>query len=121
MLKARRQWDTVAICEEVLSETVDLVPERLVLEVPFEKQPVSTTQLAPLYGRGRESVEERLNLVLWAGASFFLLGRAYSYIEDHAEAITHFTRYIASLLLKFWCIAFLGHVLLCSFVSWSFP
>ncbi|KAJ8263071.1 hypothetical protein COCON_G00155280 [Conger conger] len=100
MLKARRLWDTVAICEEVLSETVDLVPERLVLEVPVEEQqgPDCATQPAPLYGRSRESVVERLNLVLWTGASYLLQGQAYSHIKDHTEAITHFTRSINALL-----------------------
>ncbi|KAJ8380433.1 hypothetical protein SKAU_G00012110 [Synaphobranchus kaupii] len=101
MLKARRYWDTVAICEEVISKTADLVPERLILEVPVEEHQGldSTMQPAPLSGRSKENVEERMNFVLWAGASYLLQGQAYGWIKDNTEAMTNFTRSI-NLLLK---------------------
>ncbi|XP_035292276.1 Fanconi anemia group G protein isoform X1 [Anguilla anguilla] len=100
MLKAKRYWDCVAICEEVISKTVDLVPERLALELPIEghQEPESMMQPAPLTGRKTENVEERLNFVLWAGAAYLLQGLTYGHIKDNAEALTNFTRSINVLL-----------------------
>ncbi|XP_036382725.1 Fanconi anemia group G protein [Megalops cyprinoides] len=101
MLKAKRYWDSVAISEEVLNKTLDLIPERLVLQLPLEEhQGGGSTELSASFsGKKNETTEERLNCVLWAGAAYFFQGQAYSCLKKTTEAVNNFTRSI-NLLVK---------------------
>ncbi|KAJ8285158.1 hypothetical protein GJAV_G00022930 [Gymnothorax javanicus] len=99
LIKAERYCDAAAVCEEVISQTVDLVPESLVLELPVGLHggldPVGS---ASLCGRNGENAGEKLNFVLWAAASYLLQGQACSLAEDNAAAAINFTRSLNVLL-----------------------
>lgn len=87
MLKARRSRDALAICDEVIANTVDLVPERLQLEPP-----ASHLQLDEPAEMESDAPKEKLDCVLWSGAAYFLQGHAYLQLKDTKEALTSFTR-----------------------------
>ncbi|KAL4660810.1 Fanconi anemia group G protein isoform X1 [Arapaima gigas] len=103
MLKAKRFWDSIAICEEVLTKTAELIPDRLVLDLSLKSMEAGF--VAPLYtgseellGRNRKT-REKLQFVLWAGAALLIQGQAYSWLKESKEAITTLTRSI-NLLVK---------------------
>ncbi|KAL7836497.1 hypothetical protein AOLI_G00277810 [Acnodon oligacanthus] len=110
VLKAKRFWDSIAICGEVIAKTVDLVPERLLFE-PHHWS-AGPTELAAV-GVESEAVEEKLDCVLWSGAAYFLQGHAYLQLKDTKEALTSFTRAINQLVKvcvkqKCWTVGNLG-------------
>lgn len=87
LLKAKRAWDALAICEEVIAKTVDLVSDRLLttpsMALSRELMPLTLEADAP---------EEKLKCVLWSGAAYFLQGQAHLQLKDTKEALTNFTR-----------------------------
>ncbi|XP_018613888.2 Fanconi anemia group G protein isoform X1 [Scleropages formosus] len=104
MLKAKRFWDSIAVCEEVLKKTVELIPGRLVLNLSI-KEGMETESVAPsipgtedFAGRNGEA-REQLKYVLWAGTALLIQGQAYSWLKENKEAITSLTRSI-NLLVK---------------------
>ncbi|XP_036454505.1 Fanconi anemia group G protein [Colossoma macropomum] len=110
VLKAKRFWDAIAICEEVIAKTADLIPERLLLEPHHHS--AGPTELAAV-GVESEAVEEKLDCVLWSGAAYFLQGHAYLQLKDTKEALTSFTRAINQLVKvcvkqKYWTVNNLG-------------
>lgn len=88
LFKAKRVWDALAICEEVIAKTVDLIPARLVITpsagVSRELIPLMIETDAP---------EEKLECVLWSGAAYYLQGQVHLQLKDTKEALTNFTRY----------------------------
>lgn len=86
LLRAKRFWDALAICEEVIGKTVDLIPERLLMT-----SVASSRQLIPLMLEA-DAQEEKLECVLWSGAAYFLQGQAHLQLKDTKEALTNFTR-----------------------------
>ncbi|XP_072520857.1 Fanconi anemia group G protein isoform X3 [Salminus brasiliensis] len=95
VLKARRSWDAVAICDEVIAKTLDLVPERLQLHPPAAQQQSAGHIELSLES---ETIEEKLDYVLWSGAAYFLQGHAYLQLKDTKEALSTFTRAINQLV-----------------------
>ncbi|KAI4889367.1 hypothetical protein NFI96_034057 [Prochilodus magdalenae] len=95
VLKAKRFWDALAICDEVIVKTVDLVPERLLLEPHHQSD--SPTELAAMVLES-DAMEEKLDCVLWSGAAYFLQGHAYLQLRDTKEALSSFTRAINQLV-----------------------
>ncbi|XP_036835802.1 Fanconi anemia group G protein isoform X2 [Oncorhynchus mykiss] len=92
LLTAQRPTDCLALCDEVISTTLELLPERLLLEEPMEASvPGSPDKL----GLG----QDRLGVVLWSGAAYLLQGHCYSHLKDWKQAVTHYTRCI-NLLMK---------------------
>ncbi|XP_019907779.2 Fanconi anemia group G protein isoform X2 [Esox lucius] len=89
LLMAQRPDDCLVLCDEVISKTVDLLPERLRLEEPLED---------PMEESGHDSAD-RLGLVLWCGAAYLLQAHCYSHLKDWKQAVTLYTRCI-SLLMK---------------------
>lgn len=87
LLKAKRVWDALAVCDEVIAKTVDLIPERLSImpstAVSRELIPLTLEVDAP---------EEKLECVLWSGAAYFLQGQAHLQLKDTKEALSNFTR-----------------------------
>ncbi|XP_017307486.1 Fanconi anemia group G protein isoform X1 [Ictalurus punctatus] len=93
LLKAKRVWDALAVCDEVIAKTVDLIPERLSITpstaVSRELIPLTLEVDAP---------EEKLECVLWSGAAYFLQGQAHLQLKDTKEALSNFTRAINQLV-----------------------
>ncbi|XP_041643747.1 Fanconi anemia group G protein isoform X3 [Cheilinus undulatus] len=85
LLMARRPADCMALCDEVMSSTLELLPERVVLE-ELEEYEVET--------RGCAEGEDRLELLLWAGAAYLLQGHCHTYLKDWKQAVTLYTRCI---------------------------
>lgn len=87
LLRTKRAWDALAICEEVIAKTADLIPERLLntpsMEVSRELIPLMLEVNAP---------EEKLECVLWSGAAYFIQGQAHLQLKDTKEALTNSTR-----------------------------
>lgn len=87
MLTARRPADCVALCDEVIGTTLELLPEKLVLEEPEEKFEVETRTV------GAEG-EDRMKMLLWTGAAYLLQGHCHTHLRDWKQAVTHYTRYL---------------------------
>lgn len=90
LLKAKRYCDALVVCEEVITSTLDVLPERLLLDAD-EK----------LKGADSDVVLENVDLVLWAGAAHLLHAQAHWKLKDTKEAITDFTRAINQLVKVF--------------------
>ncbi|KAF4113060.1 Fanconi anemia group G protein isoform X1 [Onychostoma macrolepis] len=90
LLKAKRYSDALVVCEEVITSTLDFIPERLLLDAD-EKQNVADSDV----------VLENVDFVLWAGAAHLLQAQAHWKLKDTKEAITNFTRAINNLVKVF--------------------
>ncbi|XP_051806700.1 Fanconi anemia group G protein isoform X2 [Acanthochromis polyacanthus] len=90
LLMARRPADCLALCSEVISTTLELLPEKVVLEEPEERREAET--------RDTEG-ENRVAMVLWTAAAYLLQGHCHSHLKDWKQAVTHYTRCI-NLLVK---------------------
>ncbi|XP_066568120.1 Fanconi anemia group G protein isoform X2 [Amia ocellicauda] len=97
LLKAKRHWDAIVVCEEVVSKTVVLIPDQLA--VPLSHAELRDPGSTEPSDEACEGKWESLNFVLWAAAAYFLQGQAFTCLKDSKEAVTHFTRCI-SLLVK---------------------
>ncbi|XP_060763285.1 Fanconi anemia group G protein [Neoarius graeffei] len=93
LLTAKRVWDALAICDEVIAKTADLIPERLLISPSM----TVSTELIPL-ALEADAPEEKLECVLWSGAAYFLQGQAHLQLKDTKEALTNFTRAINQLV-----------------------
>ncbi|KAI2664500.1 hypothetical protein H4Q32_002725 [Labeo rohita] len=103
LLKAKRYSDALVVCEEVITSTLDFIPERLLLDAD-EKQNVADSDV----------VLENVDFVLWAGSAHLLQAQAHWKLKDTKEAITNFTRAINHLVKVFikqkdWKQKHLGH------------
>ncbi|CAB1319869.1 unnamed protein product [Coregonus sp. 'balchen'] len=92
LLTAQQPADCLALCDEVISTTLELLPERLLLEEPME---ASVHGSPDKLGLG----QDRLGVVLWSGAAYLLQAHCYSHLKDWKQAVTHYTRCI-NLLMK---------------------
>ncbi|XP_070689548.1 Fanconi anemia group G protein [Pempheris klunzingeri] len=92
LLMARRPADCVALCDEVISTTLEMLPEKLVLEEPEEECEAETRA-------SRAEGEDRVRMLLWAGAAYVLQGHCHTHLKDWKQAVTLYTRCI-NLLVK---------------------
>ncbi|KAE8292251.1 Fanconi anemia group G protein-like protein [Larimichthys crocea] len=92
LLMARRPTDCMALCDEVISTTLELLPDKLVLEEPEEK---CEAEARPVGEEG----EDRVGMLLWTGAAYLLQGHCHTNLKDWKQAVTHYTRCI-NLLVK---------------------
>lgn len=111
LLKAKRYCDALVVCEEVITSTLDFIPERLLLDAD-EK----------LKGADSDVVLENVDLVLWAGAAHLLQAQAHWKLKDTKEAITNFTRYnVSTCFIRYLAVlanhGFFSYVLILSFQS----
>ncbi|XP_008280228.1 Fanconi anemia group G protein [Stegastes partitus] len=90
LLMARRPADCLALCNEVNSTTLELLPEKVVLEEPEERREAETRDMEG---------ENSLAMVLWTAAAYLLQGHCHSHLKDWKQAVTHYTRCI-NLLVK---------------------
>ncbi|TSN86044.1 Transitional endoplasmic reticulum ATPase [Bagarius yarrelli] len=93
LLKDKRVWDALAVCEEVIAKTVDLIPKRLLIT----PSPTVSRELIHLTLESN-APEEKLECVLWSGAAYFLQGQAHLMLKDTKEALSNFTRAINQLV-----------------------
>ncbi|XP_023269249.1 Fanconi anemia group G protein isoform X2 [Seriola lalandi dorsalis] len=92
LLMARRPADCMALCNEVISTTLELLPEKLVLEDPEDRSQAETKEV-------RAEGEDMVAMLLWTGAAFLLQGHCHTHLTDWKQAVTHYTRCI-NLLVK---------------------
>ncbi|XP_056275545.1 Fanconi anemia group G protein isoform X2 [Pseudoliparis swirei] len=85
LLMARRAADCMALCDEVITTTLELLPGKVVLEEPEEKCEAETRALCAEGG-------DRVRMVLWVGAAYLLQGHCHTHLSDWKQAVTHYTR-----------------------------
>ncbi|XP_034728032.1 Fanconi anemia group G protein isoform X2 [Etheostoma cragini] len=85
LLMARRAADCMALCDEVINTTLELLPEKVVLEEPEEKCEAETR------ARCAEGAD-KVAMLLWAGAAYLLQGHCHTHLKDWKQAVTHYTR-----------------------------
>uniref|UniRef100_A0A3Q3X6J6 Uncharacterized protein n=1 Tax=Mola mola TaxID=94237 RepID=A0A3Q3X6J6_MOLML len=92
LLMDQRPADCMVLCEEVISSTLELLPERLVLEEPEDTYETE----AGAVGAGGD---QRVGMLFWAGAAYLLQGHCYTQLKDWKQAVAHYTGCI-NLLVK---------------------
>ncbi|XP_047447623.1 Fanconi anemia group G protein isoform X2 [Mugil cephalus] len=92
LLMARRPADCVALCNEVISSTLELLPEKVVLEEPEERSGAESMDASA-------GGEDRVEVLLWAAAAYLLQGHCHAHLKDWKQSVTHYTRCI-NLLVK---------------------
>ncbi|XP_035761095.1 Fanconi anemia group G protein isoform X3 [Neolamprologus brichardi] len=92
LLFTRRPADCMALCNEVISTTLELVPEKVVLEEPDEGIGGDARGLSV-------EGEDKVAMLLWAAAAYLLQGHCHAHLKDWKQAVTHYTRCI-NLLVK---------------------
>lgn len=85
LLMARRPTDCMALCDEVVSSTLELLPEKLVLEEPEAK---FEAEIRAIAAEG----EDRMGMLLWTAAAYLLQGHCHTHLKDWQQAVTHYTR-----------------------------
>ncbi|XP_033947274.1 Fanconi anemia group G protein isoform X1 [Pseudochaenichthys georgianus] len=85
LLMAQRPADCVALCDEVITTTLELLPERVVLEEPDEECEAGSRALS---GGG----EDRVGMLLWTAAAYLLQGHCDTHLKDWKQAVTHYAR-----------------------------
>ncbi|XP_078106721.1 Fanconi anemia group G protein isoform X1 [Sander vitreus] len=85
LLMARRPADCMALCDEVITTTLELLPEKVVLAEPEEKCEAETRALCA-------EGDDRVAMLLWAGAAYLLQGHCHTHLKDWKQAVTHYTR-----------------------------
>lgn len=92
LLMAQRPTDCMALCDEVISSMLELLPERLVLEEPEENSEAETT--------GCAEGEGKAEMLLWTASAYLLQGHCYVHLKDWKQSVTHYTRFVR-LIFKF--------------------
>uniref|UniRef100_I3K7T9 FA complementation group G n=1 Tax=Oreochromis niloticus TaxID=8128 RepID=I3K7T9_ORENI len=87
LLITRRPADCMALCNEVISTTLELVPEKVVLEEPEERIGGDARGLSV-------EGEDKVAMLLWAAAAYLLQGHCHAHLKDWKQAVTHYTRCI---------------------------
>ncbi|KAG7280906.1 hypothetical protein CRUP_009192 [Coryphaenoides rupestris] len=78
LLLVGRTADCVALCDEVLSATLDLLPERLALEDPTEDCGEGEGSGSPSWGWDHDT----LDAMLWAGCAHLLQAHCQAHVKD---------------------------------------
>ncbi|KAM8865682.1 Fanconi anemia group G protein [Synchiropus picturatus] len=85
LLMAQQPLDCITLCEEVVTSTIELLPDRVLLEEVEE-----TAEDANVWVKAKDKPA----LVLWTGAAYLLQGHCHSQLKDWKQAVTHYTRCI---------------------------
>ncbi|XP_061527692.1 Fanconi anemia group G protein [Phycodurus eques] len=91
LLMAERPVDCMTLCDEVITTTAELLPERVVLEEPEEG--VEESAMCA------EGEQDRVAMLFWTGAAYLLQGHCCCHLQDWKQAVAHYTRCI-NLLVK---------------------
>lgn len=86
LLKAKRMWDVITVCEEVITKTMNVIPERVAVDFSEEQL------LFSMEGPSKSLKHERLDNVLWSAAAHYLQGLAYCRMKETKESVASFTR-----------------------------
>nr|XP_020450076.1 Fanconi anemia group G protein isoform X2 [Monopterus albus] len=92
LLMAQRPADCMALCDEVISTTLELLPEKLILEELEQRNEIRDVSVEG---------EDRVAMLLWTGAAYLLQGHCQTHLKDWKQAVIHYTRCI-NLLMKVW-------------------
>uniref|UniRef100_A0A3P9MZQ4 FA complementation group G n=1 Tax=Poecilia reticulata TaxID=8081 RepID=A0A3P9MZQ4_POERE len=103
LLMARRPADCMALCDEVIGSTQDLLPEKVLLEDPGDGRVAGS-------GEVTEEAENGLVRLLWTAAAYLLQGHCYSQLKDWKQAVTHYTRSVVLVLDWFYSDCFCTQV-----------
>ncbi|XP_014326114.1 Fanconi anemia group G protein isoform X1 [Xiphophorus maculatus] len=95
LLMAQRPADCMALCDEVIGSTLDLLPDKVLLEDPGDGRVAGSREMT-------EEAENGLVRLLWTAVAYLLQGHCYSQLKDWKQAVTHYTRCI-NLLVKVHC------------------
>lgn len=93
LLMARRPADCMALCDEVITTTLELLPGKVVLKEPEECE-AETRALC-------EEVEDGVGMLLWVGAAYLLQGHCHTHLRDWKQAVTTYTRSVKCNSLTF--------------------
>lgn len=85
LLMTQRPADCMVLCNDVISTTVDLLPQNVLLVEPEARIVGGTSDV-------REESDDKLVMLLWVAAAYLLLGQCYSHLKDWKQAVTHYTR-----------------------------
>lgn len=85
LLMAHRPADCVALCEEVITSTLELLPKKVMLEKAEERCEAET-------GTVGAAGTEKVKMLLWTGAAYLLQGHSHAHLKDWKQAVTHYTR-----------------------------
>lgn len=85
LLMANRPADCMALCEEVISSILELLPAKAMLEEPEERCEGETEALGAPGG-------EKVKMLLWTGAAYLLQGHSHTHLKDWKQAVTLYTR-----------------------------
>ncbi|NWT61564.1 FANCG protein, partial [Erythrocercus mccallii] len=94
--QAGRHQDAIALCEEVISRTTDLIPWVLQVEERLEQLECSLPG-AGLAG-GLLSQKESLCCLAWRAAGYLHQGWAWAKLGESKQAVTQFSRCLSDLL-----------------------
>lgn len=89
--QAGRHQDAIAVCEEVISRTTDLIPRVLRVEERLE-QPECSSPGAELAGGLLPQEKESLCCLAWRAAGYLHQGWAWAKLGESKEAVTQFSR-----------------------------
>ncbi|XP_054667000.1 Fanconi anemia group G protein [Grus americana] len=95
--QAGRYQDAITVCEEVISRTTDLIPQKLREEERLE-QPECPSPEAGLAGGLLSQKKESLCCLTWRAAGYLHQGWAWAELGQSKEAITQFSRCLGDLL-----------------------
>lgn len=96
---AQRPADCMALCDEVIGSTLDLLPEKVLLDDPGDGRLSGSREMT-------EEAENGLVRLLWTAAANLLQGHCYSQLKDWKQAVTHYTRYVVLVLDWFYSDCF---------------
>ncbi|XP_056147086.1 Fanconi anemia group G protein isoform X2 [Lampris incognitus] len=96
LLMARRPADCMTLCDEVISTTLELLPEKLILEEPLPESGCEPVSLSP---DRLGSPQDRLDMFIWVGAAYLLQADCQTHLKNWKQAVAHYTRCI-NLLVK---------------------
>lgn len=89
LLMAQRAADCITLCDDIISMTLELLPERLVLEEPEERfEAEAEAVCVQRLGSERDQVA----MLLWTGTAYLLEGHCHTQLNDWKQAVTHYTR-----------------------------
>ncbi|XP_061585953.1 Fanconi anemia group G protein isoform X2 [Cololabis saira] len=92
LLMTQRSADCMVLCNEVIDMTLELLPEKGVLVEPEERSLAGTKDV-------KEEGDDKLAMLLWVAAAYFLQGQSHSHHKDWKQGVTDYTRCF-NLLMK---------------------
>uniref|UniRef100_A0A8C3SXB2 FA complementation group G n=1 Tax=Chelydra serpentina TaxID=8475 RepID=A0A8C3SXB2_CHESE len=93
-----RYQDAIAVCEEIISRTGDLIPETLRIELDSGAGGEAPGRAGSPSPGIPPQQRESLRCIVWRAAAYLHQGRAWTRLAESKEAITRFTRCLNVLL-----------------------